>query len=135
MINIGNKIILSQFKLLLHAGEAKSVAPLSAVLGQFGLNCPEFCQRFNDLSLIEYVEGTPLIIDFFVLTEKKFDFVILKVAFNKLLRSQVKIHNGRRAVNKLRLFKFYNILKSQGLSVRFSTVIGSLRSIKIRKII
>lgn len=45
-------------RLVLGAGEALSVAPLSATLGQVQINSMEFCKDFNALSLERFEQGT-----------------------------------------------------------------------------
>lgn len=133
----GNYLV--KFKILLHSGEAKSVAPLSSIIGQFGLNCQEFCQKFNDKCNF-LTNGVPVLVNFYVLQDKKFEFELNRIAINRLLLSQFFIRNGRRCINKLVLYKFYlMVLNLLGFGLNdnkkiFNTLIGNLKSNKLRKI-
>src|ERR1700692_1362444 len=53
--------IISKLKIFVEAGEAKAVAPLSGILGQFGVNTVEFCKRFNEMSRV-FEEELPLLV-------------------------------------------------------------------------
>jgi len=45
--NFTKKKVFKRTKLFIQAGGAKPAPPVSSILGQFGINLPEFCDRFN----------------------------------------------------------------------------------------
>lgn len=53
--------VVSRLRVYVEAGEAKPVAPLSGVLGQFGINAMEFCKKFNEISKI-YENELPILV-------------------------------------------------------------------------
>jgi hypothetical protein len=68
-------ILKASFTAIVDAQEAKAVAPLSPLFGQFGLSCPDFCKRFNEVS-INHVAGLPLKVKINVRVAREFDFSI-----------------------------------------------------------
>ena len=63
MRSIGNKNRIARFDLLVPSGEAKVAAPLSPILGQFGLSCQDFCIKFN-IETENLISGLPLRLKF-----------------------------------------------------------------------
>jgi len=130
-------VVLKQFRLLIGAREAKVAAPLSPTLGQFGISCQEFCQKFNEKSK-NFPAGVPLCVIFRVLNDKKFEFVINSISFKEGLFSHLfsNEHSMWRSINLVDVYKlyvvqceFYYRLDSLGM------LFGTLKSSKIRKIL
>ena len=130
-------VVLKQFRLLIGAREAKVAAPLSPTLGQFGISCQEFCQKFNEKSK-NFTAGVPLCVVFSVLNDKKFEFVINSISFKEGLFSHLFFtERGRwRSINLMDVYKlyvvqceFYHRLDSLGM------LFGTLKSSKVRKIL
>jgi hypothetical protein len=131
-------VVKCKFKFLLFAQEAKAVPPLSSLIGQFGINCLEFCQQFNEQTKL-YGCGIPVSVTFFVLNERKFSFNVNGVALNKLFFFFLK---SRRSVRVLNVYKLYTLLnKIYGLGERtnvfmkFSTFIGSIKAVRVKRIL
>jgi hypothetical protein len=61
-------------RLVLPAGEASPVPPLSATLGQSTINASDFCEQFNTISCIEFERGTLLVVHLFRRTDLSFYF-------------------------------------------------------------
>lgn len=132
-----SSIVLKQFRLLVGAREAKVAAPLSPTLGQFGISCQEFCQKFNEKSK-NFTAGTPLCVIFSVLNDKKFEFIINSISFKEGLFSCVFFNEQRtvRLINLVDVYKLfiiqndlYHRLDSTGM------LFGTLKANKVRKIL
>lgn len=74
-------------KLLVLSGEAKAVAPLSPVLGQYTLNTTDFCSKFNE-ETVDILSGLPVRLNFYIyLRDKEFKYEILQFSFVTILKS------------------------------------------------
>lgn len=114
----------------LEAQEAKIVAPLSPTLGQYGVSCPEFCQKFNDKTKI-FNAGIPLNIKFFLLPDKKFEFEINSILFKECLNF---FFNSKKTflINFYKLFLIQKtILKFENLKLLY-TILGSFKSFNFK---
>jgi len=80
-IKLRKKIV---FNIKLEAQEAKAIAPLSPTLGQYGLSTLEFCKEFNEKTK-DIVIGTPLRVQFFVMPDRTFYFVLKNIEFVSLI--------------------------------------------------
>lgn len=70
------------------SGSAK--APVSPVLGQYGINAVEFSNTFNKVSLTKYVLGVPLVVMLNIKSRGIYDFKI-KVPSLKLFLDSISI--------------------------------------------
>jgi hypothetical protein len=132
------KGVIKKFDLVIQAGEAKIGAPLSPTLGQFGLNCQDFCSKFNELSG-QFEPGTPLRVRFYVLPERQFEFDILGPS---LIRLKLNYFGLRRRFPlkylKSGFFRFFLIfllsIKKSEMSGRvvyeFFSVLRTLRFLR-----
>jgi hypothetical protein len=122
-------------RLSLPAGEALSVPPLSATLGQIQVNAVDFCKQFNLFTSTRYELGTLLNVKlyknpngtyFFIVVgiSKSFlffqacdedKFIPVEVAFD-IFRIVYKV--DKRPVNQFRLAKeFFGSLRSMGFKI------------------
>src|SRR4051812_46682556 len=76
--------VIAIIKLTVESGEAKPVAPIAPVLGQFQINSMEFCKRFNALT-INYELGLPMEVIVYKKSDANFDIKIKPPLFNFLL--------------------------------------------------
>jgi len=133
--------VVKKFKLLITAQEAKAVAPLASNLGQYNLNCVDFCKQFNEQTK-QFEIGTPLCVDFFVLSDKQFKFRINRLVLRELVPSLLRRAMGRRRITLMNLYKLYRIVKhvistSSGGNniIKLSTFMGYIRTLKVRRVI
>jgi hypothetical protein len=131
-------VILKQFRLLIGAGEAKVSAPLSPTLGQFGISCQEFCQKFNEKTK-NFSAGVPLCIIFSVLNEKKFEFLINSISFKEGLFAQYLYANeGKkgRLINIIDVYKLYIVQRDFYRRLgNVGMLFGTLKANKVKKIL
>src|SRR4051812_28810608 len=97
---------LAKFNITIKAQQARTGAPLSPLLGQYGINCQEFCNVFN-LKTKEISGGIPVRIFFRILPDKKFEFTIDRLVFGKLMRMCGLSRRFKRTVDVLTLFKLF----------------------------
>lgn len=87
MRGVGNRNRITRFDLLVTSGEAKVAAPLSPILGQFGLSCQEFCVKFN-AETENLVAGIPLRLKFTAFPQdREFKYIFLGISFVQLVSS------------------------------------------------
>ena len=86
------KVVMSQIKLQIPAGQATPSPPVGPALGQHGVNIMEFCKAFN--SKTQGQEGTiiPVIID--VYKDKSFSFITKSSPASALLKQAAGIAKG-----------------------------------------
>lgn len=98
---VGNKNRVTRFDLLVPSGEAKVAAPLSPILGQFGLSCQEFCLKFNT-ETENLINGLPLRLKFTAFPQdREFKYIFLGISFVQLISSS--------SSDSLNLLDFYKI--------------------------
>lgn len=101
MRGVGNKNRITRFDLLVASGEAKVAAPLSPILGQFGLSCQEFCVKFN-AETENLINGLPLRLKFTAFPQdREFKYTFLGISFVQLMSSSF--------ADSLNLLDFYKI--------------------------
>jgi len=126
--------------MILYIGEVNSGPPLSTVIGQYGLQAQDFCEKFNEIAK-DLPNGLPVHVIFYVLPEKKFTFSIYRIPTYLILPQLFKIKWGiGRCVDKLELYKFFRFRKywashfdNNFFSVR--TFFASLRVNKVRSVV
>jgi hypothetical protein len=139
-----NSVILSKtansfkvkVRLLVASQEAKAVAPLSPILGQFGLSTQDFCKKFNEEST-KYPVGLDLIVHLEVLFDRTFRFTINRFCFTSLLHS---ICEGE-TVKRLTILEFYRYAHAYTcffggeLIHNVKSLLGTVRGTRIKIIV
>ena len=69
---MNNKITVS---LIINSREAKMGMPFGSIIGQYGINIKEFCDKFNKISE-KVLEGIPLRINVLIYKNRDFDIII-----------------------------------------------------------
>jgi hypothetical protein len=101
-----NKNRITRFDLLVTAGEAKVAAPLSPILGQFGLSCQEFCNKFN-AETEELLSGLPMRLKFTAYPQdREFKYIFLGISFVQVVSSTFT-----ESINFTELYKIYLIYR------------------------
>lgn len=75
-----------RIRFIVPAQEAKAVAPLAPIFGQFGLNCPDFCKQFNEKTT-DFEPGLMLTVYLEILFDRTFRFDPKRIYFTELLIS------------------------------------------------
>jgi len=84
--NSNKKKIVKRAKVFIQAGGAKVAPPISSILGQFGINLLEFCDRFNKKTKSlnnDFVFSVQVLI----YTNKSFDFSVKPLSSEELFFS------------------------------------------------
>lgn len=124
-------------KLIIPAGEAIPVPPLSATLGQSQINANDFCKQFNFRSSI-YENGTLLSIHLFRFSNGSFSFTINRIFLPFLLYQCVEADDKTIFVEKLYdIFKIYSRYSSTDVSFTSlaSQFFGAIRASKFKVIL
>lgn len=135
MRGVGNKNRITRFDLLVAAGEAKVAAPLSPILGQFGLSCQEFCVKFNS-ETENLINGLPLRLKFTAYPQdREFKYNFLGISFVQLIASSFSDSLNLIEVYKIsliyqNLFDFH--FQNKNKSLKFlKSLFGCLKSLHI----
>jgi hypothetical protein len=78
-----------RIRFIVPAQEAKAVAPLAPIFGQFGLNCPDFCKQFNEKT-VTFEPGLILIVYLDIMFDRTFRFSADKIYFTELMVSSAE---------------------------------------------
>lgn len=135
MRGVGNKNRIARFDLLVASGEAKVAAPLSPILGQFGLSCQEFCVKFN-AETENLLSGLPLRLKFTAYPQdREFKYTFLGISFVQLVSSSFGDSVNLLELYKLglvyrHLFDFHFQEKDKNLKI-LKSLLGCLKSLHI----
>ncbi len=124
-------------RLIIPAGEAIPVPPLSATLGQSQINANDFCKQFNFRSSI-YENGTLLSIHLFRFSNGSFSFTINRIFLPFLLYQCVEADDKTIFIEKLYdIFKIYSRYASTDVSFTSlaSQFFGAIRASKFKVIL
>ena len=122
-------------RLVLPAGEAQPIAPLSATLGQVQINSIEFCKNFNILSLEKFEISTLLNVSlfksdvgyYFEINSIFLPFLLFQVSDNTKAIPLELLYD----VYQIRLLSSANLLKSPSFG-NAKEFFGSLRAMDFK---
>ena len=89
---MATKVVMSQIKLQIPAGQATPSPPVGPALGQHGVNIMEFCKAFNSKTQGQEGSIIPVIID--VYKDKSFSFITKSSPASALLKQAAGIAKG-----------------------------------------
>jgi len=89
---VATKVVMSQIKLQIPAGQATPSPPVGPALGQHGVNIMEFCKAFNSKTQGQEGSIIPVIID--VYKDKSFSFITKSSPASALLKQAAGIAKG-----------------------------------------
>lgn len=89
------KQITGYIKLQIGAGSANPAPPVGPALGQRGVNIPEFCKQFNDVTS-KMEKGTPLPVVITVYADKSFTFIFKQPPTSYLVKKAAKLNSGSK---------------------------------------
>jgi len=89
---VAAKVVMSQIKLQIPAGQATPSPPVGPALGQHGVNIMEFCKAFNAKTQGQEGSIIPVIID--VYKDKSFSFITKSSPASALLKQAAGIAKG-----------------------------------------
>ena len=89
---MATKVVMSQIKLQIPAGQATPSPPVGPALGQHGVNIMEFCKAFNSKTQGQEGSIIPVIID--VYKDRSFSFITKSSPASALLKQAAGIAKG-----------------------------------------
>ena len=89
---MATKVVMSQIKLQIPAGQATPSPPVGPALGQHGVNIMEFCKAFNAKTQGQEGSIIPVIID--VYKDRSFSFITKSSPASALLKQAAGIAKG-----------------------------------------
>jgi large subunit ribosomal protein L11 len=89
---MASKKVTSKIKLQIEAGKATPGPPVGPVLGQHGINIPQFCQMYNDATREQ--TGNIVPVDILVFEDKTFEMILKTPPVSDLLKKAAKIEKG-----------------------------------------
>ena len=89
---MATKVVMSQIKLQIPAGQATPSPPVGPAVGQHGVNIMEFCKAFNAKTQGQEGSIIPVIID--VYKDRSFSFITKSSPASALLKQAAGIAKG-----------------------------------------
>jgi len=86
------KTIKTTIKLQIKAGEANPAPPIGPILGQYGLNISDFCNKFNEATKDK--RGDVIPVEIYVYEDRTFDFKLKTPPASYLLKKATGIKKG-----------------------------------------
>lgn len=122
-------------RLRLLGASAKMGAPISPVLGPYGINLNDFCRKFNDRTV--GLNGVEVIVEVFIFKDKSFEFNVKNLTVS-LLVGNLSVSNEIDLLTLLKLVKIRvhqkNQLNDVSMVRELKIVLGGLLSFKNLKI-
>lgn len=107
--SLNRKKIWKRAKIFILAGQAKVAPPISSILGQFGINLLDFCDKFN-LKTRHLNPELSLLVSVVVYTNKTFSFVIKPIPLSEIyfsLRVESAVVDKNKELFLVSLYKLY----------------------------
>ena len=127
---------IATVRLRLPGAGAKMGAPISPVLGPYGINLNDFCRKFNEKTV--GLSGVELLVEVFIFKDKSFEFNVKNLTVSLLVGS---LHNANELdlVSLLKLVKIRLHQKNQLTNLpvlirELKMLLGGLLSFKNLKI-
>ncbi len=89
---MADKKVVVKIKLQIEAGKATPGPPVGPVLGQHGINIPQFCQMYNDATREQ--TGNIVPVELHVREDKTFDMILKTPPVSDLLKKAAQIEKG-----------------------------------------
>ncbi len=90
-------------KLQIPAGKATPAPPVGPALAQHGVNIPEFCQKFNEVTKQKI--GFILPVEIYVYGDRTYTFKVKQPPASELLKKAAGIEKGSGEPNKIKVAK------------------------------
>ncbi len=97
------KKVIAKIKLQIPAGKATPAPPVGPALAQHGLNIPDFCKKFNDMTSGQ--QGSIVPVELTVFEDKTYNFKLKKPPVSELLKKAAGIEKGSGQPNKVKVGK------------------------------
>lgn len=89
---MARKKVVSKIRLQIEAGKATPGPPVGPVLGQHGINIPQFCKMYNDATHEQVGNIVP--VEIHVFEDKTFEMILKTPPVSDLLKKAAKIEKG-----------------------------------------
>jgi large subunit ribosomal protein L11 len=96
---VKKKVVLTQIKLQIPAGEANPAPPVGPALGQHGLNIMDFCRAFNEKT--KESKGTIIPVVITVYEDRTYTFITKTPPASVLIKKALNIEKGSSESNKV----------------------------------
>ena len=127
---------IATVRLRLPGAGAKMGAPISPVLGPYGINLNDFCRKFNEKTV--GLSGVELLVEVFIFKDKSFEFNVKNLTVSLLVGS---LHNANELdlvsllmLVKIRLHQKNQLTNLPVLIRELKMLLGGLLSFKNLKI-
>ena len=97
------KKVTANLKLRIPAGKASAGPPVGSTLGQYGLNMMDFINPFNDQT--KDLMGSDVIVHLRIYDDRSFDFDVIGVPADDLIRKAAGIQKGSGVPHKEKVGK------------------------------
>lgn len=97
------KQVTANLKLRIPAGKASAGPPVGSTLGQYGLNMMDFINPFNDQT--KDMMGSDVIVHMRIYDDRSFDFDVIGVPADDLIRKAAGIQKGSGIPHKEKVGK------------------------------
>ena len=97
------KQVTANLKLRIPAGKASAGPPVGSTLGQYGLNMMDFINPFNDQT--KDLMGSDVIVHMRIYDDRSFDFDVIGVPADDLIRKAAGIQKGSGVPHKEKVGK------------------------------
>ena len=89
---MAEKNVIAKIKIQIEAGKATPGPPVGPVLGQHGINIPQFCQMYNDQT--RELMGNIIPVEINVFEDRTFEMILKSPPVSDLLKKAAKIPKG-----------------------------------------
>ncbi len=95
------KKLLTMVKLQIAAGKANPAPPIGPALGQHGVNIPDFCKKFNDIT--KALGDTIVPVEISIFEDKTFTFITKTPPASILILKALGLTKGSAEPNKVKI--------------------------------
>lgn len=101
------KQVTANLKLRIPAGRATAGPPVGSTLGQYGLNMMDFINPFNEQT--KDMQGQDVIVHLRIFDDRSFDFNVIGVPADDLIRKAAGIQKGSGVPHKEKVGKLTDV--------------------------
>jgi len=95
------KKLLTVVKLQIPSGKANPAPPIGPALGQHGVNIPDFCKKFNDIT--KTMGDTIVPVEISIFEDKTFTFITKTPPASVLILKALNLQKGSAEPNKVKV--------------------------------
>ncbi|MFI4878814.1 MAG: hypothetical protein ACH6QP_01010 [Candidatus Carsonella ruddii] len=102
-------IIKYKIKLILKPKKAKPLPPISPILGQYGINIIEFCNKFNNLT--KNINYKLIHVKIFIFNDLKYEILLGSLSLTNYIKKKINLDkfSNKPGINNINI-KNFNII-------------------------